>query len=105
MEENFNKLTPAETERLAWLIEECGEVIQCGTKILRHGYASFDPSDPSHFGNRKHLEDEIIDLMLAIGCMILNNDISEEYITPVLESPVLFKAKMEYMHHQQELEV
>jgi hypothetical protein len=35
MEENFNKLTPAETERLAWLIEECGEVVKAGSKILR----------------------------------------------------------------------
>ena len=35
---NFNQLTPAETERLAILAEECGEVIQAVGKILRHGY-------------------------------------------------------------------
>lgn len=34
--ENFNGMTPAETERLAILVEECGEVVQIGMKILRH---------------------------------------------------------------------
>ena len=38
MSSHFNKLTPAQAERLAILIEECGEVIQAATKILRHGY-------------------------------------------------------------------
>jgi hypothetical protein len=58
MEENFNKLTPAETERLAWLIEECGEVVKAGSKILRHGYYSYDPSDPDHKGNRDDLKEK-----------------------------------------------
>lgn len=37
-------LTPAETELLALLIEECGEVIQAASKVLRHGWDSYDPT-------------------------------------------------------------
>ena len=33
----FNGLTPAEAERLALLMEECGEVVQIIGKVLRHG--------------------------------------------------------------------
>lgn len=38
--QHFNQLKPSEAERLACLIEECGEVIQAAGKILRHGYKS-----------------------------------------------------------------
>jgi hypothetical protein len=37
---NFNGLAPAETERLALLLEELGEAQQAIGKILRHGYES-----------------------------------------------------------------
>lgn len=40
---NFNGLSPAETERLALLSEEMGEVQQAIGKILRHGYESIHP--------------------------------------------------------------
>ena len=46
MTEHFNKLTPAEDERLAMLAEECAEVIQIVSKIQRHGYDSWHPDDP-----------------------------------------------------------
>ncbi|MFG6572106.1 hypothetical protein ACGYLO_10920 [Sulfitobacter sp. 1A13353] len=35
--ENFNKLTAAETERLAMLSEEAGEVVQAATQMLQDG--------------------------------------------------------------------
>jgi len=38
-----DKLTPAETERLAILMEESAEVIHVCGKILRHGYESAHP--------------------------------------------------------------
>lgn len=44
MGEHFNGLTPAEAERLSLLAEECAEVVQAVTKILRHGYQSYDPT-------------------------------------------------------------
>src|SRR5579872_899269 len=37
------RLTPAQIERLALLAEECGEVMQAVSKILRHGYESRNP--------------------------------------------------------------
>ena len=45
MQDHFNRLTPAEAERLAMLAEEAAEVIQVVGKILRHGYASYHPDD------------------------------------------------------------
>lgn len=58
---HFNKLTPAETERLAILAEECGETIQVIGKILRHGYESFHPKDYATT-NRTLLENELVKL-------------------------------------------
>lgn len=105
MEENFNKLTPAETERLAWLIEECSEVVKAGSKILRHGYYSYDPSDPDHKGNRDDLQREVADVLKAIILMTLTEDISptflEEALMPMLESESI---KVRYMHHQNGIE-
>lgn len=36
-------LTPAQIERLALLMEDCGEVVKMAAKTLRHGYASASP--------------------------------------------------------------
>jgi hypothetical protein len=44
--DHFNRLTPAEAERLALLLEELGEAQQIIGKILRHGYESYHPDDP-----------------------------------------------------------
>ena len=54
--EHFNKLTPAELERIALLAEECGEVIQAVNKIIRHGYESSHPDHDEN--NRYDLEKE-----------------------------------------------
>lgn len=66
--DHFNKLTPAEDERLAILIEECAEVIQAATKIQRHGYESTDPD--SGETNRAALERERGDLQGAITHLV-----------------------------------
>lgn len=55
-------LSPAQRERLAMLIEEAGEVIQIGCKILRHGYDSYHPNNPS-VSNRNLLDEELTDLL------------------------------------------
>lgn len=67
---HFNKLTPAEAERLAILVEECGEVIQAAGKILRHGY------DSDGYDNRANLEKEIGDIVFITTLMTDRNDIS-----------------------------
>lgn len=58
--QNFNELTPAETERLAILAEEMGETIQVIGKILRHGYDSRNPLEgKTGWTNRANLEKEL----------------------------------------------
>lgn len=42
--QQFNALTPAEAERLFYLLEKLGEAQQAIGKILRHGYESYDPT-------------------------------------------------------------
>lgn len=53
--DHYNKLTPAETERLAHLLEELGEAQQIIGKILRHGYDNYHPDDPNKTTNRSML--------------------------------------------------
>lgn len=75
METPFNKLTPAEAERLAWLAEEAAEVVQAAMKILRHGYEDYNPMDPEGKPYRSHLEKEIGQLTLTIALMGERGDI------------------------------
>lgn len=72
-EKHFNALTPAETERLALLAEECGELVQAVGKVLRHGYDSRHPlGGPT---NREAVEREIADVYTAIWMMFQAQDI------------------------------
>lgn len=61
-------MTNAEIERLEMLIEEAAEVIKETCKILRFGYDSYHPADPST-NNRELLENEITDLLAIIYMM------------------------------------
>lgn len=54
-----DQLTMGERELLIILIEECGEVIQAATKILRHGPYSRSPLRPDSPCNKEHLGEEI----------------------------------------------
>ncbi|UUV43242.1 hypothetical protein RCCWILLIS_70 [Rhodobacter phage RcCWillis] len=58
-------LTEAQIERLTFLIEECSEVIQEATKIIRFGFESFHPDDPKRLANRHRLMREMADLRAA----------------------------------------
>ena len=62
-------LTPAQAERLALVAEECSEVIQVITKILRHGYQAHGHN------NRIALEHELGDLTWAVGLMAAADDL------------------------------
>lgn len=70
MEAPFNKLTPAQAERLALLSEELGEAQQAIGKILRHGYESRNPvaHGPT---NRDALAKELGDVLCAIDIICL----------------------------------
>lgn len=97
MRDNFNQLTPAETERLAMLAEECAEVIHVIGKILRHGYESYHPQDPN-VTNRDLLEDEVNDLHAVLHMMRENRDADFPVTSMWVAGRV--QRKMQYSHHQ-----
>jgi len=73
---SFNKLTPAETERLSILMEEMSEASQVIGKILRFGYQNYHPS-VSAKSNRTLLAEEIGHVRYIVGEMCQRGDISE----------------------------
>ena len=93
---NFNKLTPAETERLALLMEECGEVVQVIGKILRHGYESMHPLGGDR--NRELLEKECGDVRQAMIMLCNAGDLSKAAIHEHADNKA--KTVAIYLHHQ-----
>lgn len=96
MENHFNKLTPAQAERLAMLAEECGEVIQVIGKILRHGYDSHQPSNPGQ-SNKRLLNKEMIDVFAVWRQMEWQDGVSAGHLDDVHAA---WMKKMKYSHHQ-----
>lgn len=72
----FSELSAAETERLAVLLEECGEVAQVVGKIQRFGYESRDPD--TGLTNRMLLEKELADVRVATNLLVKTGDVMEE---------------------------
>lgn len=102
MSEFTNHLTEAEAERLAILSEECGEVIQAVSKILRHGYSSKNPHLPAGgMDNEAMLEKEIGDVRWAVEMMTAAKDIDDDEI----EGWKVSKAEKArpYLHHQEKV--
>ncbi len=95
MTKHFNDLTPAEAERLAYLIEECAEVQQIACKVLRHGYNSLNPDRREDGPNRAQLSRELVDLAGAIARMIDSEDVGPSVLKEA--DP---KKGQRYMHHQ-----
>ena len=91
----FNRLTPAEAERLALLSEELGEVTQAIGKILRHGFESRGPSGET---NRERLEAEVGDLKAALTLMLASGDVSHDAIEIACETKLT--KVWRYLHHQ-----
>lgn len=77
MSQPFNKLSPAEVERLSLFIEECGEAIHAATKVLRHGWDSTNPFDGGREKptNRQSLEKEIGHIDNAVSILSQADDI------------------------------
>lgn len=94
--ENFNKLTPEETERLALLSEECGEVIQLVGKILRHGYESYHPNGEKD-SNRIELTKELGDLCFIVHMMLWNKDIDKDNLKEFRDDKP--RRLKKYVHH------
>ncbi len=96
MSEFSNELTSAETERLALLSEECGEVIQVVGKILRHGYESCHPNGGPT--NRELLEKEIGHVKAATAMMRRAGDISIAATVNHMDEKL--RTVDRYLHHQ-----
>jgi ribosomal protein S28E/S33 len=96
VEENFNQLSPAQTERLAILAEEMGEVVQIVGKILRHGYDSYHPSGGDD--NRGLLELELGDVLHMLDRMTKAGDISKVRLSVRKADKAARIAQ--YLHHQ-----
>lgn len=99
MRDFTNKLSEAEIERLAILIEECAEVQQIACKILRHGYESYNPTIVQGKSNREELEIELGDLTFAITLLEKEGD------TNVLSRISFMEQKAQkvqkYLHHNE----
>ena len=93
-----NGLSEAQLERLVLLSEELGEVIQAIGKIIRHGYASVNPTQPNSPTNRKMLERELGDVAHAVELMVDADDVSALAIECHRNAKA---ARVEtYLHHQ-----
>ena len=96
----FSATTCAEAERLIKLMEECAEVIQICSKILRHGWDSRDPTvDPLvSVHNRRLLCDEVADVLAALEAIYRQGDIARELVNDLV--PSRYRHALKYMHHQ-----
>jgi hypothetical protein len=99
MANHFNRLTPDEQERLVVLSEECAEVIQVVSKILRHGYESFHPSKPKGLGNRGQLQKELGHVLNAIRMMDRKADITSSVLYFHRDQKTRSIGK--YLHHNE----
>lgn len=97
---HFNRLTPAEQERLANLAVQAAELAAMCNKVIRHGWRAIDNSvTPSMtYNNRALLTDRMRDVFEGMYRMTLAIDIDPK----VLQLPVVLSNR--YMHHQQEIE-
>ena len=105
MADHFNRLSPAEAERLAMLAEECGEVVQVVGKILRHGYDSYHPDQQgmppeARYTNRQALGHELTDL-LAVAASLCRDKVPEGSLH---DQDLAWLKKLRYAHHQEELQ-
>ena len=94
----FNKLSPAEVERLYYLSEELAESIQAIQKVLRHGYESRNPDLENGPTNREHLEEELGQTMLAIALITAAQDLNENDM--LIHGERKAKVLHKWMHHQ-----
>lgn len=93
--EHFNRLTPAEAERLALCAEEMGEAIQAIGKILRHGYESTHPDGGPT--NRQALEAELGDVRHSMIRLCDAGDLSKDMIH--MHADLKATSVSRYLHH------
>lgn len=89
-------MTPAQRERLAWLMEECGEVVEAAAKVLRHGYGSVSPFGGAN--NRGILEREVGHLLAALDILKNGDDLRRQELHTWREKKR--RLAKEWMQHQ-----
>ena len=97
--EHFNKLTPAEAERLSILVEKMGDALRAIGKIQRHGYQSRNPFIDEGT-NRELLEKELGHVDAAIGALEKAADVSGTHIA---KSTALKRKNIHHFQHHQEV--
>ena len=89
-------MTDAERERLVILMEECGEVIQACSKVIRSGW-EFKPHG-GETSNADHLRAEMDDVLGMIWAI---EQMDDAYIGDSRMSPSqVWERKKRWMHHQ-----
>ena len=96
MTQYFNRLNPAELERLAILSEELGEAQHAIGKILRHGFDSCHPH--TGISNRANLELELGHVQNAISMVVNTGDVSPTRIRGHQQQKQVNITK--HLHHQ-----
>ena len=96
----FSALSPAQLERLAFFVEECGEAIKAAMKIIRHGYESYDPTKPRRvrINNRADLEIEMGDIRAAMILLCNAKDTDKEFVHARANEKL--DSVRRWMHHQ-----
>lgn len=92
-----NGLSNSEAERLALLLEELGEAQQVIGKILRHGYESVNPFEPTTT-NRERLVRELGDVLVAIDFLLDYGDVKQEDLDD--RKRVKHHRVWDWLHHQ-----
>lgn len=94
-------ITPAELERLAWLAEECAEVIQAVQKVIRFGYEDKYPG--TEVTAREHLQGEVEDVLAVIGEMSRVDDLEAEDLVQRYDVALTERIdkKLRHSRHQQ----
>ena len=100
MSEHFNKLSPAELERLALLAEEASEVVHMCMKIMRHGYENYHPRYPTR-NNRLLLALELGEMLGVFEAMKRAGDFRAEELGELgLACHDKMRVAAPYLHHQ-----
>ena len=94
--EHFNGLSPAETERLAILAEEAGEIVQIVSKALRHGLDFKHPETGET--NRAAIARELGDLDAICGRMVAAGDLNQMQVKVASQRKT--KKLPRWTHHQ-----
>ncbi len=97
--EPFNKLTPAENERLTFLSKECSELIKAICKVQRHGYDNRNPDKPSEGTNREQVAREVADVRFATALLLATADIGSAIVEKHETARVNGRGR-KHLHHQ-----